>query len=90
MCRRNYNENALQVLRARYLRREPSGQVAETPDELFRRVAHSVALAEARFGDAATVKEWEENFFDVMTRLDFLPNSPCLMNAGMPLGQLSA
>jgi ribonucleoside-diphosphate reductase alpha chain len=84
------NENALRVLRARYLRREPSGQVAETPDELFRRVARSVAQAETRFADAAAVGEWEEKFCDAMTRLDLLPNSPCLMNAGTPLGQLSA
>jgi ribonucleoside-diphosphate reductase alpha chain len=84
------SENALQVLRARYLRRDPSGQVAETPDELFRRVARSVAQAEARSVDAAAAEEWEEKFFEAMTRLDLLPNSPCLMNAGTPLGQLSA
>jgi ribonucleoside-diphosphate reductase alpha chain len=83
-------DNALQVLRARYLRREPGGQVAETPDELFRRVARSVAQAESRFVDAAAVGEWEEKFYDAMTGLDLLPNSPSLMNAGTPLGQLSA
>jgi len=51
------SKNALQVLRARYLRRDPSGQVAETPDELSRRVARSVAQAEARSVDAATTGE---------------------------------
>jgi ribonucleoside-diphosphate reductase alpha chain len=83
------SDNALRVLRARYLRRDPSGEIAETPQELFRRVAHSIAQAEERFGDAAA-GEWEERFFEAMTRLDFLPNSPCLMNAGTPLGMLSA
>jgi ribonucleoside-diphosphate reductase alpha chain len=83
------SNNALQVLRARYLRRDPSGQVAEGPDELFRRVARSVAQAETRSG-AAAVGEWEEKFYDAMAGLDLLPNSPCLMNAGAPLGQLSA
>jgi ribonucleoside-diphosphate reductase alpha chain len=84
------NENALRVLRARYLRREPGGQLAETPDELFRRVARSIAQAESRFADATAAGEWEEKFYDAMTALDLLPNSPCLMNAGTPLGQLSA
>ena len=84
------SEHALQVLRARYLRRDPSGQVAETPAELFRRVARSIARAEARCGDAAAAGEWEERFFEAMARLELLPNSPCLMNAGTPLGQLSA
>jgi ribonucleoside-diphosphate reductase alpha chain len=84
------NENALGVLRARFLCREPSGQVAETTDEFFRRVPRSVAQAETRFADAAAVGAWKEKFCDAMTRLDLLPNSPCLMNAGTPLGQLSA
>ncbi|MCI0465340.1 MAG: adenosylcobalamin-dependent ribonucleoside-diphosphate reductase [Gemmataceae bacterium] len=83
-------DNALTVLRARYLRRDASGQIVETPEELFRRVAHSIAEAEGRFGDPAAVGRWEEAFFDALTRLDVLPNSPTLMNAGTPLGQLSA
>jgi ribonucleoside-diphosphate reductase alpha chain len=77
------------VLQARYLRRDPSGEVVETPEELFRRVAHSVAQAEDRFSEAGA-GEWEERFFESMTCLDLLPNSPCLMNAGTPLGMLSA
>jgi ribonucleoside-diphosphate reductase alpha chain len=85
------SDNALTVLRARYLRRDAgSGQVIETPDDLFRRVARSVAQAEAGPGDAAAAGEWEERFFEAMAGLDLLPNSPCLMNAGTPLGQLSA
>jgi ribonucleoside-diphosphate reductase alpha chain len=81
--------NALTVLRARYLRRDPhSGEIIETPEQMFRRVAQAVAQAEAPFGGGAA--EWEQRFFDVMTSLDLLPNSPCLMNAGTPLGMLSA
>jgi ribonucleoside-diphosphate reductase alpha chain len=90
-ARPRLSANALTVLQARYLRRDPtSGQVAEAPGELFRRVARSVARAEARSGDGAAAAEWEEQFFEAMARLDLLPNSPCLMNAGTPLGQLSA
>jgi adenosylcobalamin-dependent ribonucleoside-diphosphate reductase len=85
-----FNENALKVLRARYLRRDAGGQIVETPEELFRRVAHHIAQAEAPFGGAAAAGEWEELFLDALVRLDFLPNSPTLMNAGAPLGQLSA
>jgi ribonucleoside-diphosphate reductase alpha chain len=82
------SENALKVLQARYLRRDASGQVAETPEEMFRRVAHSIAQGEIRHEEVA--EEWEEKFLEVMTHLDLLPNSPCLMNAGTPLGMLSA
>lgn len=83
--------NALKVLQARYLRRDAStGQLLETPTDLFRRVAHAVARAEARYSDPVAAGDWEEKFFEAMTRFDFLPNSPCLMNAGTPLGQLSA
>jgi ribonucleoside-diphosphate reductase alpha chain len=88
--RAQFSDNALRVLRARYLRRDGAGQVVETPEELFRRVAHSIALAEASFGDAAAAGQWEEAFFDALIHLEFLPNSPTLMNAGTPLGQLSA
>lgn len=82
-------DNARRVLEARYLRRDPRGEIVETPDELFRRVAVAVAAAEERW-DAQAAPVWEERFFDLLAGLDFLPNSPTLMNAGMPLGQLSA
>jgi ribonucleoside-diphosphate reductase alpha chain len=82
--------NALRVLRARYLRRDPQGRVLETPEGLFRRVAHGVAQAENNFGDSGAARRWEEAFFETLIHLDFLPNSPTLMNAGTPLGQLSA
>ena len=82
--------NARKVLEARYLRRGADGRLVETPEELFHRVAHAVAAGEERYGGAAAATQFEELFFDLLTRLDFLPNSPTLMNAGTPLGQLSA
>ncbi|HLK11102.1 MAG TPA: adenosylcobalamin-dependent ribonucleoside-diphosphate reductase [Candidatus Binatia bacterium] len=82
--------NALRVLEARYLRRDASGQVIETPAALLRRVARGVAAAEAAFGPAGEAERWEGAFHDLLASLDFLPNSPALMNAGTPLGQLAA
>lgn len=81
-------ENALRVLEARYLRRDAAGNIVESPEEMFCRVARHLAGAEAAFGGHA--QEWEEQFFQAMASLDLLPNSPCLMNAGTPLGMLSA
>jgi ribonucleoside-diphosphate reductase alpha chain len=80
--------NALRVLEARYLARDERGQVVETPEELFRRVAADVAGVEERWGGDSEV--WSGRFYEVMTRLEFLPNSPTLMNAGRELEQLAA
>ncbi|RMH32501.1 MAG: adenosylcobalamin-dependent ribonucleoside-diphosphate reductase [Nitrospirae bacterium] len=82
--------NALRVLEARYLRRDADGHVIETPEQLFRRVAGAIAQAEALHGPPSLQQQWEEIFFELLSSLDFLPNSPALMNAGLPLGQLSA
>jgi ribonucleoside-diphosphate reductase alpha chain len=82
--------NALRVLEARYLRRDGARKVIETPAELFTRVARAVAQGEPAHSSAQEAAEWEEIFHDLLTSLDFLPNSPALMNAGMPLGQLIA
>ncbi|MDW8221460.1 MAG: adenosylcobalamin-dependent ribonucleoside-diphosphate reductase [Gemmatales bacterium] len=82
--------NAVRVLEARYLRRDPQGRIVESPEELFARVARAVAQAELYYGSARQARQYEEAFLDAMMRLDFLPNSPTLMNAGTPLGQLSA
>jgi ribonucleoside-diphosphate reductase alpha chain len=82
--------NALRVLRARYLRRDDRRAIIETPDELFARVARAVADAELRFGGPRDAVRWEEDFLRLMSTLDFLPNSPTLMNAGTEPGQLSA
>ncbi|GAB4389850.1 MAG: adenosylcobalamin-dependent ribonucleoside-diphosphate reductase [Thermodesulfovibrionales bacterium] len=81
-------ENALKVLRARYLLKDEKGRPKENPEEMFRRVAGAIASAEANYGGSVT--EWEEKFHDIMATLRFLPNSPTLMNAGKPMGQLAA
>jgi ribonucleoside-diphosphate reductase alpha chain len=83
-------DNALQVLRARYLARD-EGVVVETPEQLFARVARHVASAEARYGASADeIAAVAAGFERRMAALEFLPNSPTLMNAGRPLGQLAA
>src|SRR5512138_3989345 len=79
-------ENALHVLERRYLLRDDRGAVAETPQALFRRVARAVAQAEPETARA----RWAERFEARMAALEFLPNSPTLMNAGRPHGQLAA
>jgi ribonucleoside-diphosphate reductase alpha chain len=82
--------NAKIVLNKRYLKKDSDGQVIETPDDMFRRVARVVASADAFYGRKDQVKKSEKLFYQMMTRLEFLPNSPTLMNAGRSLGQLSA
>jgi ribonucleoside-diphosphate reductase alpha chain len=83
-------ENALTVLESRYLRKDAEGNVIESPEQLFRRVAAHIAKAELSFGSAEDKEKWEERFFELLSSLKFLPNSPTLMNAGTPLNQLSA
>ncbi|MCK4784254.1 MAG: ribonucleotide-diphosphate reductase subunit alpha, partial [Desulfobacteraceae bacterium] len=84
------SENAKRVLERRYLKKDSKNRVVESPEEMFRRVAHHIAKAEKKYGDASHVKEMEEVFYEMMTELKFLPNSPTLMNAGRRLGQLAA
>ena len=84
------SENARAVLERRYLIRDEHGEPVETVEELFHRVADAIAAADTRFDPQADVAATARSFFDLMTNLDFLPNSPTLMNAGRPLGQLSA
>jgi len=81
-------ENSIAVLRRRYLRRGPDGQPIETVEEMFRRVAHHIALVEADHG--RDVEEAEDVFYRLLTELRFFPNSPTFTGAGTPLGQLAA
>jgi ribonucleoside-diphosphate reductase alpha chain len=85
---RELSANARRVLAARYLERDAAGRVAEDFDGLCWRVARAVAAAEAEHG--GDVGRTAEAFFHGLRRREFLPNSPTLMNAGTPLGQLSA
>ncbi len=83
-------ENAITVLKSRYLRKDEEGKVVETPEEMFRRVAHNIASADLTYNPAVNPKDTEEKFYLTMARLEFLPNSPTLMNAGRELQQLAA
>jgi ribonucleoside-diphosphate reductase alpha chain len=82
--------NAIKVLKNRYLMKDYEGKVIETPRQMFRRVAKTVAKADSIYDKKADVKQTEETFYQVMADREFLPNSPTLMNAGTRLGQLSA
>ncbi len=82
--------NARIVLERRYLRKDKEGNPIETPEDLFRRVAQFIASAEKIFNQKADITATEEEFFQLMINLEFMPNSPTLMNAGRELGQLSA
>jgi ribonucleoside-diphosphate reductase alpha chain len=83
-------ENAKRVLEARYLRRGADGKIIENPGQLFERVARAVSEAELIHGTAVEAQLWEDRFCRALNSLDFLPNSPTLMNAGTTLNQLSA
>src|SRR5881409_311261 len=85
------SENALRVLQKRYLKKDDKGRVVETPRQLFARVAWNLAQAERNYGaNEIEVEEKAKSFFRIMSRLEFLPNSPTLMNAGLELQLLSA
>ena len=87
------SDNAITVLERRYLKRDAEGKPLEAPEEMFRRVAQTVASADANYADlthSVDVDALAARFYEMMTSLDFLPNSPTLMNAGRELGQLSA
>ncbi|MBI5355827.1 MAG: adenosylcobalamin-dependent ribonucleoside-diphosphate reductase [Candidatus Aenigmarchaeota archaeon] len=81
--------NAVRVLKERYLLRDENGM--ETPSQMLRRVSKAIAAVEANYGmNKKVLREMEDKFFGIMSSLEFLPNSPCLMNAGTGRGQLSA
>lgn len=85
----NLSNNAVKVLERRYLSKDSQGKVIETPEGMFRRVAKAIAAADTLYGDS-DINSLEDKFYSAMTNLEFLPNSPTLMNAGKDLGQLSA
>jgi len=82
--------NTMEVLKRRYLLKDEHRRIIETPSELFRRVAHHVAQAEANDSSDVGTQEVEDTFYRMMHNREFMPNSPTLMNAGTPLGQLAA
>lgn len=86
----NITENAKTVLEKRYLIRDAQGKALETVPQLFQRVASAIAQADRNYDPQADVEKTAQEFYDTMTDLRFLPNSPTLMNAGRELGQLSA
>lgn len=83
-------ENAIKVLEKRYLAKDENEKLLETPNDMFMRVAKAVAEADKEFVSVKELEDIEQDFYKMMTKLEFLPNSPTLMNAGRPLGQLSA
>jgi len=85
------SENAIKVLEKRYLKRDKDGNCTETPADMFKRVASSIASAESQYGKSQSyIDELTEKFYEAITNRYFMPNSPTLMNAGRELGQLSA
>ena len=84
------SENAMVVLEKRYLRKNDDGEIIENPSQMFRRVARAIAEAELFYNPKADVAHWEEAFYEPMARMEFVPNSPTLMNAGTGAGTLSA
>ena len=84
------SKNAMTVLEKRYLAKDENGVLTETVEDMFRRVADTIASADTNYDNTADIKKLSDDFYEMMTELRFLPNSPTLMNAGRVLGQLSA
>ena len=85
------SENARIVLEKRYLKKNKSGEVVETAEDMFKRVAHTISSSETNYGvKPSEMREIEDKFYEIISKGEFLPNSPTLMNAGRKLGQLSA
>ncbi|MEE8360477.1 MAG: adenosylcobalamin-dependent ribonucleoside-diphosphate reductase, partial [Candidatus Omnitrophota bacterium] len=87
---KNITENAKKVLQRRYLKKDASGNVIETPQGMFERVAKNIAQADLNYDKDADVEKTVNEFYSTMANLEFLPNSPTLMNAGRDLQQLAA
>ncbi len=85
-----FSDNAVTVLERRYLKKDDTGAVVEDPKDMLWRVAWTIAEGEKEFDRGADTKKLAIEFYEMMAKLEFLPNSPTLMNAGRELGQLSA
>ena len=84
----NLSENAVKVLEKRYLKRDKDGNCTETPADMFRRVANTIAAGDLNFGKTQSdVDKLADRFYETITNCYFMPNSPTLMNAGRELGQ---
>ncbi len=87
----NFSDNAIKVLEKRYLKRDKDGNCTETPSDMFKRVAETIAKGDLNFGKSQEeVNQLSKRFYDAITHRYFMPNSPTLMNAGRELGQLAA
>lgn len=87
----NFSENAIKVLEKRYLKRDKDGNCTESPSDMFKRVAETIAKGDLNFGKSQEeVNQLSKRFYDAITHRFFMPNSPTLMNAGRELGQLAA
>jgi ribonucleoside-diphosphate reductase alpha chain len=84
------SHNAVRILEKRYLRKNEMGKIVETPDDMFKRVASNVASINSQYIDGRTVEGESAEFYKIMRNLEFLPNSPALMNAGTDIQQLAA
>lgn len=85
------SDNAKKVLEARYLKKDKDGHITETAQEMYSRVARTIAAVEAKYGlSAAEIEDVEVQFYNLMASQEFMPNSPTLMNAGREMGMLSA
>ncbi|MBD3264707.1 MAG: hypothetical protein GF375_06365, partial [Candidatus Omnitrophica bacterium] len=86
-----FSPNAILVLKKRYLKKDDKGQPAEIPEELLTRVSRAIGFAEKNYGkDENEAEKTAASFYEIMKNLEFMPNSPTLMNAGKDLDQLSA
>jgi len=86
----NLSKNAAMVLDKRYLKKDHSGKIIETPEKMFQRIAFHIALAEEKLATPEKREAFQKEFYNLMASFKFLPNSPTLMNAGNELGQLAA
>ena len=83
-----FTKNAITVLEKRYLLKDKEGQVIETPTDMFRRVAETIAHAEQKFDPDADTTLWAERFYEIMAGLEFLPNSPTLDECRPGIGSI--